>query len=78
MHQRGIASVPLDDAAVAVVLDVPPCARELKVLVPSLGVCSQVSFAATVGGGEDKRLSREDTIEDAVCGHRRRPIRKAR
>ena len=63
----GIASVPLDDAAVAVVLDVPPCARALKVLVPSLGVCSQVSFAATVGGGEDKRLTREDTIEDAVA-----------
>jgi len=63
----GIASVPLDDAAVAVVLDVPPCARELKVLVPSLGVCSKVSFAAAVGGGEDKRLSREDTVEDAVA-----------
>jgi hypothetical protein len=64
----GIASGPLDDAAVAVVLDVPPCARELKVLVPSLGVCSKVSFAAAVGGGEDKRLSREDTVEDAVAG----------
>jgi hypothetical protein len=62
-----VLDVPLDDAAVAVVLDVPPCARELKVLVPSLGVCSKVSFAATVGGGEDKRLSREDTIEDTVA-----------
>jgi hypothetical protein len=44
----------------------PP--RELKVVIPSLGVCSKVSFAATVGGGEDKRLSREDTVEDAVAG----------
>ena len=49
-------------------LDVPPSARELRVIDPSLGVFSKVGIAATVGGGEDERLSREDTIEDAVAG----------
>ena len=51
----GIPGVPLDDAAVAVI-------------VPSLGVFSKVDIAATIGGGEDERLSREDAIEDAVAG----------
>ena len=55
----GIASGPLDDAAVTVMLHVPPSARELRVIDPSLGVFSKVGIAATVGGGEDERLSRE-------------------
>ena len=49
-------------------LHVPPSARELRVIDPSLGVFSKVGIAATVGGGEDERLSKEDTIEDAVAG----------
>ena len=64
----GIVSVPLDDAAVAIMLHVPPCPRGLKVSVPSMRVSSKVSFAALVGGGKNERLSREDTVEDAVAG----------
>ena len=63
-----IASVPLNDAAVAVVLHVPPCPRGLKVSVPSLRVSSKVSCAALVGGGKNERLSGEDTAEDALAG----------
>jgi hypothetical protein len=59
-----IASVPLDDAAVAVMLHVPPCPRGLKVSVPSL----RISCAALVGGGKNERLSGEDTAEDALAG----------
>ena len=66
----GIASVPLNDAAVSVsvVLDVPPCAGGLEVLVPRPCVFSKVGFTATVGCREDERLSREDTIKDAMAG----------
>ena len=63
-----IASVPLDDATVAVMLHVPPCPRGLKVSVPSLRVSSKVSCAALVRGGKNERLSGEDTAEDAVAG----------
>jgi len=63
-----IASAPLDDAAIAVMLHVPPCPRELKVSVPSLRVSSKVSCAALVGGGKNERLSGEDTAEDTVAG----------
>jgi hypothetical protein len=63
-----IASVPLDDAAIAVMLHVLPCPRGLKVSVPSLRVSSKVSCAALVGGGKNESLSGEDTAEDAVAG----------
>ncbi len=36
----GVVSVSLDDATVAVVLSVPPCAHGLEVVVPHLGVFS--------------------------------------
>jgi hypothetical protein len=49
-------------------LHVPPSTRGLEVSVPSLRVSSKVSFAALVGGGKNERLSREDTVEDAVAG----------
>jgi hypothetical protein len=46
-----IASVPLYDAVVAVMLHAPPCPRGRKVSVPSLRVSSKVSCATLVGGG---------------------------
>ena len=63
-----IASVPLDDTAVAVMLHVPPCSRGLKVSLLSLRVSSKVSYAASVRGGKNERFSGEDTAEDAVAG----------